>query len=177
MKLSINSNAKTEMASTKGVYRKSNRNKREIKPVDITSPSIKDFFQLKNSDRHFDESLTNDFKSEISSEFEITNGAAKMENSVKTLEQRVSPSINTSNLSEDILISSCFDDSKHQSPSKPVTPHRIVCLSPEKKKTESVDETELIDNIRSVRNKKRYKCSKNFSIVLEFCTMYFTDLI
>lgn len=112
IKLSINSIAKTEMASTKKpecVYRKTSQNKREGRPVDITSPTIKDFFQPKSVDI----------------------------------------------LSEDIVISSSLDETKQQSPSKPVTPHRIVCLSPEKMKSESLEPAVINDNKRPVRNKKR----------------------
>lgn len=45
--------------------------------------------------------------------------------------------------------------SEQCSPSKPVTPHRIVCLSPEKKNSEFLEISDFHDNKRPVRNKKR----------------------
>lgn len=145
IKLSINSNAKTEMASTKKteyVYRKTNRNKKEFKAVEITSPSIRDFFQQKSVDCNIDVSLQNNF-------FFDSKKSSECETFVQIISEPKKDSATAD-----------VDYTKQHSPSKPVTPHRIVCLSPEKKKTEFLETAVFHDNKRPTRNKKRLLISK-----------------
>lgn len=163
LKLSTNSN--TEVVSTKKsecMYRKSSRTKRDAKSLEITSPTIKDFFQPKSVDINVDVPLQNNsiFRAKKPSEKALqtmnsANLTIKMENSIQIFDQNISHSNEQPSLSEDMISSTLDETKQHFSTKQQVTPHRIVCLSPEKPKSEVLEQEAFNDNKRPIRNKKR----------------------
>lgn len=132
------------MASTKkpeNANKKSNRNKRDS----ITSPTIKDFFQPKTVEIYPKNNLMNEKSPSVIMLNDINN-ILENECSTMAFEHRLCPSNDEfKSDSEDNMISSS---------TKPVTPHRIVCLSPGKTQAISSERTQN-DSKRPERNKKR----------------------
>ncbi|XP_063697078.1 histone-lysine N-methyltransferase Set8 [Culicoides brevitarsis] len=131
-------NVKIEMVfdkKTDSVYKKTTRNKRETRTVEVTSPNIKDFFKLQEPD------LT-----------KLSDNAYESENF--STPQKIS--LQTTNAKHNTVEKRISPAKKYHSPSKPLTPHRIVCISPEKNGTEILEQTVNVnDHKRNSRNKKR----------------------